>query len=70
MILKDNLNVYLKKGPYGFYIQLGEDNGRPKPKRVGIPKKMNVEEINFDNAPGAPAPEKSRSNAYTGKTIW
>lgn len=47
---KDNLNVYLKKGPYGFYIQLGEDNGKPKPKRVGIPKKMNVEEINFDKA--------------------
>lgn len=47
---KDNLNVYLKKGPYGFYVQLGEDNGKPKPKRVGIPKKMNIEEIDFDKA--------------------
>ncbi len=47
---KNELNVYLKKGPYGFYIQLGEDNGKPKPKRVGIPKKVDVNEINFDKA--------------------
>ena len=47
---KNKSNVYLKKGPYGFYIQLGEDKGTPKPKRVGIPKKMDVATIDFDKA--------------------
>ena len=33
-------NIYLKKGPYGFYIQKGEDSTdkAKKPKRVGVPK--------------------------------
>lgn len=47
---KNKSNVYLKKGPYGFYIQLGEDKGTPKPKRVGVPKKMDVSTIDFEKA--------------------
>ena len=47
---KDKLNVYLKKGPYGFYIQLGEDGGSPKPKRVGIPKKTDISTIDIEKA--------------------
>ncbi|MBR2140779.1 MAG: type I DNA topoisomerase [Rickettsiales bacterium] len=47
---KDKLNVYLKKGPYGFYIQLGEDNGKPKPKRVGIPKNVSIDDVDFNKA--------------------
>lgn len=39
--------VYLKKGPYGFYVQLGDGK---KPKRHAIPKTLNVEEIDFDKA--------------------
>ena len=46
----DKNNVYLKKGPYGFYIQLGEDKGSPKPKRIGIPKNMDINTIDFDKA--------------------
>lgn len=46
----NKLNVYLKKGPYGFYVQLGEDKGTPKPKRIGIPKNMDVNLIDFDKA--------------------
>ena len=46
----DKNNVYLKKGPYGFYIQLGEDKGSPKPKRIGIPKNMDVNTVDFDKA--------------------
>ena len=34
-----NKTIYLKKGPYGFYVQLGEDDKKNKPKRVVIPKK-------------------------------
>ena len=46
------LNVYLKKGPYGFYIQWGEDATATteKPKRAALPKNMNPEEINFEQA--------------------
>lgn len=46
------LNVYLKKGPYGFYIQLGEDATATteKPKRVALPKFLNPEEVTFEQA--------------------
>ena len=46
----DKNNVYLKKGPYGFYVQLGEDKGSPKPKRIGIPKNIDINTIDFDKA--------------------
>lgn len=37
---EDGKNIYIKKGPYGFYIQKGEDSTDKnlKPKRIGIPK--------------------------------
>ena len=46
------LNVYLKKGPYGFYVQWGEDATATteKPKRTALPKNINPEEINFEQA--------------------
>lgn len=46
------LNVYLKKGPYGFYVQLGEDATATteKPKRVALPKFVNPEELTFEQA--------------------
>lgn len=47
---KDNSNVYLKKGPYGFYIQLGEDSEKPKPKRVTIAKGTKIEEFGIEQA--------------------
>lgn len=47
---KDNKNIYLKKGPYGFYIQLGEDKDTPKPKRVGVPKNISVDDVDFEKA--------------------
>ncbi|MDR3289702.1 MAG: type I DNA topoisomerase, partial [Rickettsiales bacterium] len=47
-------NVYLKKGPYGFYIQQGEDpkaKSKEKPKRLSIPKtETNPESFDFDKA--------------------
>jgi DNA topoisomerase-1 len=49
---KDKLNVYLKKGPYGFYVQLGEDSGTPKPKRVSITKGTDINSITFEVADG------------------
>lgn len=46
------LNVYLKKGPYGFYVQLGEDATATteKPKRVALPKFVNPDELTFKQA--------------------
>ncbi len=46
------LNVYLKKGPYGFYVQLGEDATATteKPKRVALPKFVNPAELTFEQA--------------------
>lgn len=36
---ESGLEVLLKKGPYGIYVQLGPDSTKPKPKRTGLPKK-------------------------------
>ncbi len=46
------LNVYLKKGPYGYYIQWGDDISAltEKPKRVGLPKFIKPEELTFEQA--------------------
>ncbi len=45
-------NIYLKKGPYGYYVQLGEDATATteKPKRSSLPKGISAEEITFDQA--------------------
>jgi DNA topoisomerase I len=42
--------VTVKKGPYGFYVQLGEANGEEKPKRASIPKGMSPADIDLDKA--------------------
>lgn len=44
--------IYLKKGPYGFYVQLGEDQTATteKPKRASLPKGINADEITLEQA--------------------
>jgi DNA topoisomerase I len=42
--------VTMKKGPYGFYVQLGEGTGDEKPKRASIPKAMSLADIDLDKA--------------------
>lgn len=46
------LNVYLKKGPYGWYVQWGEDATATteKPKRASLPKNIKPEELTFEQA--------------------
>lgn len=46
------LNIYLKKGPYGWYVQWGEDATATteKPKRIALPKNIKPEELTFDQA--------------------
>ncbi len=49
---QDGLKLYLKKGPYGFYVQLGEDATATteKPKRVSLPHGLTAAEITFEQA--------------------
>jgi DNA topoisomerase I len=42
--------VILKKGPYGFYVQLGEAAEGAKPPRASIPKGMNPAALDLDRA--------------------
>ena len=46
------LNVYLKKGPYGFYIQWGDDATAltEKPKRIALPKFIKPEDLTIEQA--------------------
>ena len=48
----NSMNVYLKKGPYGFYVQLGEDATATteKPKRVALPKFVKPEDLTSEQA--------------------
>ena len=41
------LNVFIKKGPYGIYLQLGDEK---KPKRTSIPKQVSAKDINLEKA--------------------
>ncbi len=45
-----NLTIWLKKGPYGFYVQLGDDEKGGKPKRASLPKGQLVESITRERA--------------------
>ncbi len=39
------LNVYVRPGPYGPYVQLGENDAKPKPKRTSLPRGMAPEKV-------------------------
>ena len=43
-------DVTLKKGPYGIYIQLGEPEGKEKPKRASLPKGMDPGDLTLETA--------------------
>jgi DNA topoisomerase-1 len=42
--------ITVRKGPYGFYIQLGEAKGKEKPKRISLLKDMDPATVSFDEA--------------------
>ncbi len=44
--------VSLRKGPYGFYVQLGEAEGDSKPKRASLPRKLNPDDVELEIALG------------------
>ncbi|MFV0430874.1 MAG: type I DNA topoisomerase [Alphaproteobacteria bacterium] len=45
-----NKIVHLKKGPYGWYVQLGEPEGKSKPKRASLGKDKNPDDITLEVA--------------------
>ena len=44
---ESGLEVTLRKGPYGFYVQLGECEGKTKPKRASLTKGMDPESVDL-----------------------
>ncbi|BBN03721.1 DNA topoisomerase I [Marchantia polymorpha subsp. ruderalis] len=44
------LEVALKTGPFGRYLQVGSGSKKQKPKRTAVPKNMNVDEITLASA--------------------
>lgn len=47
---QSNQEVTLRKGPYGFYFQWGEGEGKKKPKRVSLPSGKTLEEATLELA--------------------
>ncbi len=48
---EEGLPIYLKVGPYGHYVQLGEPTEeQPKPKRVGLTKAQDPDTLTFEDA--------------------
>jgi DNA topoisomerase I len=67
--LGSGLPVFLKKGPYGYYVQLGPD-GEDKPKRVAVPRSIRPAEVNLDTALRLLAlPRPLGRHPETGETI-
>lgn len=44
------LPILLRKGPFGYYIQLGDNNEDGKPKRISLPKNISPESLDHDTA--------------------
>jgi DNA topoisomerase-1 len=43
-----DMPVFLKSGPYGPYVQLGEDDQKGRPKRVSLPPGVEPSDVDFD----------------------
>ena len=41
------LNAYVRTGPFGPYVQLGEDDAKPKPRRASLPKGMSPDQVDL-----------------------
>ncbi len=67
---KTGKEIILKKGPYGFYVQLGEPEGKEKPKRASVQKGTNPDDVTLEMAEGMLAlPRIVGTHPETGKEI-
>ena len=64
------IEISLRSGPYGPYVQLGEAGGDEKPKRVSLPKGQKPDEVDLALARGLLAlPRNVGRHPETGKEI-
>lgn len=64
------MGVTIRKGPYGFYYQWGEAEGKNKPKRVSLPKGASPEAATLEQALSLGAlPRTVGVDPQTGETI-
>jgi DNA topoisomerase I len=64
------LEVTLKKGPFGHYVQLGSGGDGGKPKRVAVPRSLKPADIDLDTALRLLAlPRELGRHPETGETI-
>ena len=67
---ESGLDVTLRTGRFGPYVQLGEGNGKEKPKRASIPKGTDPETLELDRALALLAlPREIGIHPETGKPI-
>jgi len=67
----DGIEVLLKKGPYGFYVQLGPDGDKKnKPKRSSVPKFISMDNLDLKVALDLLSlPRDIGKHSVTGKMI-
>ncbi len=64
------LEISLRRGPYGFYFQWGEPEGKKKPKRASLPKQISSEDATLAVAIGLGAlPRTVGAHPETGEDI-
>ena len=62
--------VFLLEGPYGPYVQLGDDSAEKKPKRTSLPRGMKPEQVTLEKALQLLAlPRNLGVHPETGKTV-
>ena len=62
--------VWLRKGPFGFYVQLGEPVEKQKPKRASLLKSMDPAEVSLTQALGLLSlPREIGAHPTSGKMI-
>lgn len=68
---EEDLPIYIKVGPYGPYVQLGEPTEeKPKPKRVGLTKAQDPDSLTFDQAVALLSlPKRLGHHPETGKVV-